>query len=153
MKYFLSMMLFLTSSTMFANVNTLFESDLDVQNYGNINISSISSIYDGDTFRVNIDSFPGIIGERIPIRINGIDTPEMKGNCRKEIELAREAKKFTVNFLRSAKIIELRNIKRDKYFRIDADVYGDGINLGELLIKNNLAISYFGEKKTKNWCE
>lgn len=38
MKYFLSMMLFLTSSAMFANVNTLFESDLDVQNYGNINI-------------------------------------------------------------------------------------------------------------------
>ena len=44
-------------------------------------INEVITVYDGDTFRVNIDEFPPIIGENIAIRILGIDTPEIKGNC------------------------------------------------------------------------
>lgn len=123
------------------------------QNYGTVTVDEVTSIYDGDTFRVNIFSYPGIVGEKMGIRVNGIDTPEMKAKCEKEKLLARKAKKFTVNFLRSSKIIELRNMQRGKYFRIVADVYGDGKNLTDELIKNNLGVKYDGGKKTKNWCE
>ena len=80
--------------------------------YGNVIVSEITSIYDGDTFRANIKGYPPIIGEKISIRINGIDTPEMRGKSEKEKELARKAKQFTVDKLRNAKTIELRNIKR-----------------------------------------
>lgn len=41
----------------------------------------------------------------------------------------------------------MRNINRGKYFRIAADVYIDGKNLGDILIKNNLAIFYDGLEK------
>ncbi len=120
--------------------------------YGNIIVDKITSVYDGDTFRVNIDGWPPIISERIAIRINNVDTPEMKGQCKKEIEQARKAKKFTVATLRSGKVIELRNIKRGKYFRIVADVFIDGENLGNALINKGLAYRYDGKKK-KSWCE
>ncbi|MGF0038638.1 thermonuclease family protein, partial [Victivallis vadensis] len=33
------------------------------------------------------------------------------------------------DLLTNALVIELRNIDRDKYFRIDADVYIDGIDI------------------------
>lgn len=71
--------------------------------YGNAKVLEVTSIYDGDTFRVNIEGFPPIVGEHIPIRINGIDTPELRGKCDKEKQQARLAKQFTVERLRAAK--------------------------------------------------
>ncbi len=66
-------------------------------------MDEVTSIYDGDTFRVNINSWPEVIGRRVPVRIAGIDTPEMRGKCQVEKELARKAKQFTVLMLRAAK--------------------------------------------------
>jgi len=117
--------------------------------YGNAVVNEITSIYDGDTFRCNINCFPAIIGERISIRINGIDTPEIRGSSAREKELARKAKQFAVEKLRSAKKIELKNMKRGKYFRILADVFVDGKNLGEMLIKAGHAVAYDGGTKPK----
>ncbi len=121
------------------------------KNFGNIVVDEVTSVYDGDTFRVNILDWPSLIGERIPIRVNGVDTPELRGKCKEEILLARRAKKVTVEFLRSAKQIELRDIKRGKYFRLVADVYGDGQRLADKLISMRLAYAYHGGKK-KSWC-
>lgn len=42
------------------------------------------SVYDGDTFKVNIDDYPAIVGEAISIRIRGIDAPEIRGKCLSE---------------------------------------------------------------------
>ncbi len=123
------------------------------ENYNGIVIDEVTSIYDGDTFRANIRGYPSIVGERMPIRINGIDTPEMRGKCTKEKTLAREAKQFTVSKLRGAKVIELRNMQRGKYFRIVADVFVDNKSLADELIKNNFAVRYDGGTKTKNWCK
>jgi len=122
-------------------------------NYGNVKVDVISSVYDGDTFRVTISGYPNVVGERIPVRVNGIDTPEMRGKCSKEKELARKAKQFTVSKLRNASAIELKNMKRGKYFRIVADVYIDGKNLGDELFNNGLAVRYDGGKKSKDWCK
>lgn len=52
---------------------------------------------------MNINQWPDIIGKNIAIRLKNVDTPEMKGACYQEILKAREAKKFTVQALRSAK--------------------------------------------------
>ncbi len=120
--------------------------------YGSVYISEVRSIYDGDTFKANIKEWPPIIGERVTIRINGIDTPEMRAKCKKEKDLARKAKQFTVGMLRNAKEIQLRNIKRGKYFRIIADVYADGISIAEQLLQHNLAYRYSGGKR-KGWCD
>ena len=122
-------------------------------NYGSTFISGITSVYDGDTFRADISNYPPIVGENIGIRINGIDTPEIRGRCDSEIALAKDAQRFAEKTLRSAKVVELRNLQRGKYFRVVADVYADGINIGDQLIKEGLAVPYDGGRKTKDWCE
>lgn len=113
--------------------------------------------YDGDTFNVNIDGVHPIIGQSIPIRVAGIDCPEIKGMCQAESDLALEAKLFTENLLKQSTNIYILNIGRDKYFRIDADVIltinGQQVNLMTELLSNNLAVKYspFDEQKP-DWC-
>ncbi len=65
---------------------------------------------------------------------------------------ARQAKQFTVEHLRSAKVVELRNKQRGKYFRILAAVYVDGENLANLLIKYGHGRAYNGGKRW-GWCD
>lgn len=80
------------------------------------------------------------------------DAPEIKGACLHEKLAARKAKQEAVVRIRSAKRIELRNIERDKYFRIVADVYLDGSSLAAALVAKDLAKSYDGGKK-EDWCQ
>ena len=138
---------------LFSTVLSLSAESLSNKKYGSVVVSEVTSIYDGDTFRANIKEYPDLIGYRIGIRINGIDTPEMRGKCLKEKTLAKEAKQFTVSQLRAAKKIDLRNMKRGKYFRIVADVYVDDKNLAQMLIDNNLAVVYDGGRIAKDWCQ
>ncbi|MEY3219583.1 MAG: hypothetical protein RIT27_940 [Pseudomonadota bacterium] len=123
----------------------------DEKTFGNAIVSEVTSIYDGDTFRVNIAGYPDIVGHRVSVRVFGIDTPEIKGKCPAEKEAAQKAKQFTVEKLRSGKKIELRNLRRDKYFRLLSEVYIDNNSLAEMLIKAGLAIPYDGGTK-KSWC-
>jgi micrococcal nuclease len=115
--------------------------------YGNVRVDEVTSIYDGDTFRVNIHAWPAVAGERVPVRLYGIDTPEMRDKRPRVYNLARRAKQFTAPQLRSAKRVELRKIRRDKYFRLLAEVWVDNRNLSELLLKEGLAKPYLGGKK------
>ena len=90
--------------------------------YGNVIVKDVIRVYDGDTFFINIKDYPPIIGENISVRINGVDTPEKRGTSGYVKELAEKARKFTEHKLMNAKTIELRNMRRGKYFRILADV-------------------------------
>lgn len=103
-----------------------------------------SAIYDGDTFTVNIADWPPIIGERVKVRIAGIDCPEMRDDRPEVKALARQAKQFTVARLRAAQTVELRDMRRDKYFRILADVYCDGESLAEAILEAGHAKPYEG---------
>ena len=116
--------------------------------FGNAHIDEVSSIYDGDTLRVTIRAWPAVAGQRVPVRVYGIDTPEMRDKRQRVRELARRAKQFSVSRLRSGKRIELRQIRRDKYFRLLAEVWIDGHSLGDELIKAGLAKAYTGGTKS-----
>ena len=119
--------------------------------YGTVIVSKVISVYDGDTFRVDIDSLPPIVGKNIPIRLNGVDTPEIRGKCKYEKDLALEARDFVRNKLANAKEIKLTKLQRGKYFRVVADVYVDGVSLEQELLENKLAYKYTGGKKS-SWC-
>jgi len=129
----------------------LITAPVTAKSYGMIAVERVISIYDADTFRVDIAGYPPIIGERMPIRVSGIDAPELRGKCQQEKGRAREAKQFTVAALRSAQTIELHNMQRGKYFRILADVYVDGSSLADLLISTGHARIYDGGKRG-GWC-
>lgn len=119
--------------------------------FGDVVVSEVTSIYDADTFRVTIKGWPDIIGERMSVRVLGVDAPEIRGKCESEKLAARRAKQFTVNALRSATKVELRDIQRGKYFRILANVYVDGQNLAEALIQAKHGRAYNGGSRD-GWC-
>jgi len=109
--------------------------------------------YDGDTITFNLPTLHPIIGNNIPIRVNGIDTPEIRGKCEKETYDAEQARDMVSDILKDAGKIALKNLRRGKYFRIVADVYVDEENLADILIEAGVAIPYSGGKKKKNWCQ
>lgn len=114
-------------------------------------VSKVVRVSDGDTIVVNIDTWHPIIGVEMPIRIAYIDTPEMDGKCLAEKELAKVAKNFTKEFLNNEAIVFLSDIKRDKYFRLLANVEVNGKSLGVELFKAGLAKRYDGGTKP-DWC-
>ncbi len=120
--------------------------------YGSVTVSKVLSVYDGDTFRVNIDSLPPLVGKNIPIRLEGVDTPEINGKCQYEKDLAIEARDFVRNKLLNSSEIKLNDLQRGKYFRIIAKVYIDGVSLEKELLQNGLAYQYNGGKKS-SWCK
>jgi len=118
--------------------------------YGDVIVKTINSVYDGDTFRCDVEGWPPILGVNIGIRVNGIDTPEMRDKRPHVKAHAIKARDHVRQRLREATVIELRNIKRGKYFRVVADVFVDGVNLGQELISLGLAYEYHGGKK-QDW--
>lgn len=110
-----------------------------------LGIAKIIKVYDGDTFYADLYNLPDIFAKNIGIRLIGIDTPELRGSDSCNKALAKAAQTFLDQRLRSACHVELRNISRDKYFRIDAVVYVDSINLNQLMVEKGYAKVYTGE--------
>ncbi|MBC7420957.1 MAG: thermonuclease family protein [Bdellovibrio sp.] len=110
--------------------------------------------YDGDTLTFNIPNVHALLGKKISVRVAHLDTAEIKGKQPCEKDAARAAQRLIENLLKNAKQIDLVNIKRDKYFRILADVMVDGRSVKDLLMKNSLAYNYEGGTKQKvDWCK
>lgn len=116
-----------------------------------ITVTDIVSIYDGDTFKVNLQGSPQILTRNLSIRVIGVDTPEIRGKCPEEKVLAIKAREHTKRFLYAGPI-ELREVRRGKYFRLLAEVYVDDVSLSESLIEAGLGRKYdLGPRKS--WCE
>lgn len=112
---------------------------------------SIASVYDGDTFKINLNCSLAIYCEKVPVRVLGVDCPEIKGKTEKEKRLAQQAKAFTKDFLENGPI-SLSNCGRDKYFRLLCDVTNaQGQNLASELIKRDLGYKYYGGTKSDRY--
>ena len=116
-----------------------------------IKADSVYRVHDGDTFTINILGCPDVLCQRIPVRINGIDAPEIRGKCSLESLGAQAAKKYLSGQVMNAKDIALHDPTRDKYFRISAYVFVDGVNVGDEMVKQGLARTYSGGKRA-GWC-
>lgn len=112
---------------------------------------SVASVYDGDTFKINLNCSVAVYCEKVPVRVLGVDTPEIKGKTAKEKRLAQKAKAFTKNFL-AQRPVSLTDCGRDKYFRLLCNVTnGQGQNLAQELIKRDLGYEYWGGKKSSRY--
>ena len=123
------------------------------ESYGDYQGAIYLQNYDGDTIRFDLPRYPPIAGDDIRVRVNGIDTPEIKGKCEKEKYDAKQAQQMVEDILKDAEQITLKNMERGKYFRIAADVIVDGENLADQLIDAGVAVKYDGGKKTHKWCK
>ena len=111
---------------------------------------SVASVYDGDTFKINLNCSFAVYCEKVPVRVRGVDCPEIKAKTAREKALAQEAKAFTKKFL-SQSPITLTDCGRDKYFRLLCGVTnGAGKDLAEELIRRGFGYAYDGGKK-QSW--
>lgn len=107
--------------------------------------------YDADTItiasKLPFDDSPMY---RLSVRLNGIDTPEIKGKgvSDEEKEAAKQARDFVSNLVLN-KYVTLENIESEKYGRILADVYIGDVHLNNLLLKERYAVKYDGGTKLK----
>jgi endonuclease YncB( thermonuclease family) len=99
-------------------------------------------VVDGDTIKNSDSGY---------IRILGIDTPEIKGQCKSEKDKAVQAKKYLESILESSKEVKVVGNKTDKYGRLLALVYADGVSVSSLMLQANLARVYDGGKR-ESWC-
>lgn len=126
--------------------------------YGDAMVDEIVSFYDGDTITVTVHDWPPVIGERIKIRLKGVQAPERRSRCDTDAEKARErelaanARIYLVGRLRGAESVELRHIERGSFFRIVADVYADGQDVGQEMLTRGLAIPYAEGEAGQAWC-
>lgn len=113
----------------------------------------VIKVYDGDTITIACKlPYAESPWYRLPVRIYGIDAPEIKGSTEEEKCMALEARDYLSDLILN-KEVRLENIATEKYGRLLANVYIDNINISELLIKERLAIKYDGKTKNppKSW--
>ena len=113
------------------------------------------SVYDGDSLRADIDLCFGVNLLNQAIRINGIDTPEMRGKgvTKQEKALAKAARDRVKELVEKAFWLEsLDGGKKDKYGRILGNIYTlNGLDVAKTLINEGYAVAYDGGTKTHNW--
>jgi len=109
----------------------------------------VVKVYDGDT--ITIASYMPYIGGsplyRFSVRLNGIDSPEIKGHSEEEKKAAKEAR-FALNDKLLHHVVSLKNITNEKYGRILADVYLGDLHINQWLLDNNYAVKYDGKTKS-----
>jgi len=117
--------------------------------YGNVE-AKVVRVYDGDTITVNINQWPALIGDGVGVRVYGIDTREIG-------EGGEVAKAKVEALIPAGSTVLLCNLRRDKYFRILADIsfncktYESGDrgckDLATILIAEKYALPYTGGTK------
>ena len=113
----------------------------------------VKYIVDGDTFSAGVKLVDDTVVS-VRVRIRNVDTPEMHGECVDEIIAANVARNRLSELLPVDSVVELENIKDDKYLgRIDANVLdAKGRDVGKILIREGLGRAYSGGKR-KPWCK
>ena len=118
--------------------------------------------YDGDSWKVTLDAGFGNVVEDVPIRLFGIDTPEISKGSAKSKQRGKEARDYVRGFvlgktvvLRSHRVGEHGEVPTGKYGRYLFQVIcqnpatGGWFNLGENLVETHrAAFKLYGSKPT-----
>lgn len=141
---------------------------------GRIAHCRVVDVYDGDTLTAIIQIYPGYFSQ-IKIRLNGIDTPEMRGGTIESKARAIDARNRLLQFITARSDIDFRKkstvdirtflnskipcmvfIKcyhHDKYGRVLGDIYASSDttlpSFNELLVKDGYAVEYDGGTKPR----
>ncbi|MBI4184374.1 MAG: thermonuclease family protein [Proteobacteria bacterium] len=113
--------------------------------------AAVVRVVDGDTLVVRARIWLGQSVET-HVRVDGVDTPELKGRCPRERALAEDARRFVIERLAGG-AATLRRLVYDKYGgRVRARVEtAAGEDLGGALIAAGLARPYDGGAR-RDWC-
>ena len=115
----------------------------------------VIKVYDGDTItiasKMPYENSPLF---RFNVRLNGIDTPEIKSKNENEKILAKKARDSLSQLIMN-KHVTLQNVKNEKYGRILADVYLGELHLNKWMIDQSFGVAYDGKTKQAplHWTE
>ncbi len=114
----------------------------------------VTDAFDGDTLSVEATIWPDLVWTG-SVRVKGVDTPEIQGECKEEQTLAIEARDY-VRVLLMNKAVRLTDVENDKYGgRVMARVYfreGESwVDLADRLIEMGLGQAYLGGVR-EEWC-
>ena len=115
----------------------------------------VTRAVDGDTVEIQVNWLPVELGDKLKIRVFGVDTPEkgFRAKCESEAKRGEAATAFTKDLLKNGKKIQVEIKEWDKFGgRVLGDVIVDGKSLRAELISNGYAREYYGDAK-KSWCE
>ena len=105
-------------------------------------------VIDGDTIWVKKE------GKKVVVELEGIDAPELDHeenktqDCLHDQKKAEEARNLIQDILKSAKEVGLIIKEEKNEQKLRAQVYADGLSVGQELLYNNLAVEGQGK-----WCE
>lgn len=117
-----------------------------------LNKVKVIKVHDGDTFHVIGNTFEefGAVGyHKYVVRLRDIDAPEINSRTFSE-EVAAERAKDILTDLILDKIIELKDIGKDKYGRLLCHCFIGETNVSEYMLSQNCGYKYQGGKK-KEW--
>lgn len=109
--------------------------------YGSV-VARVVRVHDGDTIIVDVPLWPSIVGEAIEVRMAHYDAPELRDPVNGA--LAKKATERLTELLSGNQVL-LKNLRRDKFFRLLADYYVDEQNLAVKLSRDGLVRPYEGE--------
>jgi endonuclease YncB( thermonuclease family) len=132
-----------------------------------ITFAQVIKVYDGDTITIatELEIYRSDTNEknqkkekkekkekndiyRFSVRLKDIDSPEIHGKSTTEKKLAIDAR----NALHAkifGKVVELKNLSYEKYGRLLADVYCDGVHINQWMLEQKFAVLYNGKTKTR----
>ncbi len=102
--------------------------------------------YDGDTITVAA-YYPDDKLYKFQVRIAGIDCPEIKSSNQNEKEVAVAARDWLRDLI-LGEMVELENVRTEKYGRLLADVLHSDQSVGNMLLQQRFAVEYAGKTKT-----
>ena len=107
----------------------------------------VIKVYDGDTITI-AGMLPYKYSKiyRFQVRLNGIDSPEMRTHNKSEKAVAILAQEALSQMIKGQWVI-LNNTGNDKYGRLLADVWFGDININSWMIDKRFAVPYDGGTK------
>jgi len=108
-------------------------------------------VYDGDTIVVTVPGVPPVFGRHLRVRLRDLDAPELKGHCAEETAAAERVRAELMALVRQGKRVMLQRVQRDTYFRLDATLIIDGVDINAHLLREGLVRPYHGAKR-QPWC-
>ena len=110
-------------------------------------------VIDGDTVVVDAHPWPGVT-IRTSVRVDGVDTPELRGRCPEERAAAERALQAVIRILSRAAAVTVIDPRDGTYAgRVVARVEVDGTPLTATLIAGGYGRPYDGRTRRQPWCE
>lgn len=103
--------------------------------------AQVKEVIDGDTVWADIDLGFGIYTTR-KLRMKGINAPELHGES---AEAGQKSKEYLTERIGN-KTVQITTYTPDKYGRMLADIFLDGVNINQEMIDKGFAVPYEKEE-------